>query len=214
MRGYTWLWRQLGAVYAVAGLFGGASAIGWASTLVLFACAAAMGFLAALTYAMAEPRPVWSWVWTGMVAGALTIGALGTTCVFGPAGLGVLLLYGLFAPWTLRHVRSLLASPPSMREVARYFDPGAEAQPHREPAPALPTAMTDRELCATWRRSFGQLQRARSAEVKLQVVRLRAECLDELTRRHPREVRAWLASGTRASGDPAPYLESGHSLSD
>ena len=215
MKAYAWLWRQLGAVYAVAGLFGSAATIGWGSTVVLLACVAAMGFLGALTYAMAEPLPFWSWVWVGMVAGGLTIGALGTTCVVGPVGIGVLALFGLLSPWTLRHARTLLTSPPRVRDVVRYLDPSAdEGEPVVEAAPLLPGAMTDGELCTTWRRSFGQLQRARSVEVKLQVVNLRAACLDELIRRHPREVHAWMASGARASGDPGPFLRSGQSLSD
>lgn len=224
MRAYAWAWRQLAAVYCVVGFFGSAATMGWPSTLVLFACAAAMGFLAALTYAMVEPLGIWSWTWIGLASGSFTIGALGSTCLFGPLGLAALAAFGLGAPWTLRRARALRASPPRLRDVLSYLDPGAD-EPRPQPAhdaaraqtgeaPLVPAAMSDAELCATWRRSFPRLQRAHNVEVRLQVVQLRAACLDELERRHPRAFRAWLASGTRASGDPAPFLAARHVVGD
>lgn len=235
MRAYDWVWRQVAAVFSVVGLFGSAATMGWPSTLVLFACAAAMGFLAALTYAMVEPLDVWSWIWIGLASGSLTVGGLGSICLFGPMGLAALAALGLAAPWTVRRARRLWQNPPSLRDVLGYLDPGADEDPRsaleHAPDPArpagrdsghdlgreavlVPSAMSDGELCATWRRSFVRLQRARDAEVRLQVVRLRAECLEELERRHPRAVRAWLASGTRASGDPTPFITARHVAAD
>jgi hypothetical protein len=218
MRAWSWLWAELAAVYCVVGAFGSAAAMGWSSTAVLFGCAAAMGFLSAMTYAMVEPYPYGEWVWTGLVAGSLTLGALGTCCLVGPMGLLGILALGGTAPWTLRRLRQLVISPPTWSDVVRLLDPDAEAGEHRpEPRTVTrptPATMTDQELCVAWRRSFVQLERARTSAEALPVVQLRARCLEELERRHPRAVRAWLASGTRASGDPTPFLETGPSVGD
>jgi hypothetical protein len=65
--------------------------------------------------------------------------------------------------------------------------------------------LDDPGLCEAWRRSYVRLERSRGA-ARLAVVRLRQLYLDELVRRHPAEVRQWLASGARAAGNPLPYL--------
>ena len=67
-------------------------------------------------------------------------------------------------------------------------------------------ALDDAELCRTWRRSFVALQHSRSVARCLEVVRLRQLCLDELDRRHPKQLQRWLDSGARAAGNPLPYL--------
>jgi hypothetical protein len=66
--------------------------------------------------------------------------------------------------------------------------------------------LDDHALCDVWRRSYVRLGASRAAETRLEVVRLRQVYLDELVRRHPAEVRHWLASGARAAGNPLPFL--------
>jgi hypothetical protein len=73
-------------------------------------------------------------------------------------------------------------------------------------ANGVPT-LDDHALCQAWRRSYVRLEASRVAEARLEVVRLRQAYLDELVRRHPAQVRHWLASGARAAGNPMPFLE-------
>ncbi|NUR08509.1 MAG: hypothetical protein HOQ22_05035 [Nocardioidaceae bacterium] len=69
------------------------------------------------------------------------------------------------------------------------------------------TTLDDQALCRAWRRSYLQLEARAGESGRLEVVRLRQLYLDELARRHPIEVRRWLASGARAAGNPMPFLE-------
>jgi len=66
--------------------------------------------------------------------------------------------------------------------------------------------LDDEALCRAWRRSYLRLD-AGAVGRRLVVVRLRQLYLDELTRRHPAEVRQWFASGARAAGNPLPFLQ-------
>lgn len=206
---YGWLWRQLAAVYCVVGIVGAVPTLGWPSTLVLFGCTAAIGFICALTCSMVQPYPFWEWVWLGGASGCFAVGAIGSITLFGPLALLVLTLFGLTAPRTVRAVRWLIASPPSLRDIARAFDPSVpEKRPTtKEVAREVPAAMSDSELCAAWRRSTLRLERARTPEARMEVVRMRESYLDEMQARNPAGFQAWLASGTRASGDPSSFLD-------
>ena len=66
--------------------------------------------------------------------------------------------------------------------------------------------MTNSELCREWRRSFVALQAARSPVELIRVVAQRQVYLDEMERRSPSALQAWLASGARAAGGPDRYL--------
>jgi hypothetical protein len=74
------------------------------------------------------------------------------------------------------------------------------------PAPEL-SSLGDEALCLAWRRSFRLLETATSAAERLTVVKKRQQYLDELQRRSPEGLAAWLASGARASGNPLPYVD-------
>lgn len=68
--------------------------------------------------------------------------------------------------------------------------------------------LDDSELCLAWRQSFVSLTATRDASSVLELVELRGQYLDELTRRHPTEIARWLASGARAAGNPMRFLAS------
>lgn len=78
-----------------------------------------------------------------------------------------------------------------------------------EPAHTL-SSLDDDALCLAWRRSFLQLEAARSAAERLSIVEQRQRYLDELHQRSPEGIAAWLASGARASGNPLPYVADPH----
>jgi hypothetical protein len=66
--------------------------------------------------------------------------------------------------------------------------------------------LTDAELCQAWRASFAALLAATGPADRARVVSLRQDYLDELLRRHPEPVRAWLETGPRAAGGPEQHL--------
>lgn len=102
---------------------------------------------------------------------------------------------------------------PAVDETPRTR-PSADETPWGRPAVDEPSAeptsqlglLDDEALCLAWRRSFVRLEAARSAAERLAVVEQRERYLDELQRRHPHGLAAWLASGARASGNPLPYV--------
>ena len=66
--------------------------------------------------------------------------------------------------------------------------------------------LTDREICEAFRRTYPALLSAESPAVKAQIVALRQLYLDELERRDPVALAAWLASGASAGGSPDRFI--------
>jgi hypothetical protein len=66
--------------------------------------------------------------------------------------------------------------------------------------------LPDVELCWAWRVSFRSLLERDEPAWRGQVVVARQAYLDELERRHPDEVAAWLASGPDPCGGPERFL--------
>ena len=158
------------------------------------------------------------------------VGAAGLVAAAGWSGVAWLVFLAATTPFvrTIVQAGRLLRGGPSQRadwaatvlagggdaaEADRWLLPsgGPGQLPTLAPLTELPdvegvSALDDQEVCAAWRRSYVQLEFA-GAERRLEVVRLRQVYLDELSRRHPVEVRRWLASGARAAGNPLPFLE-------
>lgn len=72
-----------------------------------------------------------------------------------------------------------------------------------------PRQVTDAELCQAWCASYEVVRTATSARRRKVVAQERRSYLDELERRHPRAIEAWLAGPATADGDPLPYLRRG-----
>jgi hypothetical protein len=81
---------------------------------------------------------------------------------------------------------------------------GPAAQPLRSDD-AILEGLDDVELFRLWRHSFWELGSQPNADELAQLVALRQSCLDELARRNPAALRAWLDSGARASGGPERF---------
>jgi hypothetical protein len=68
-------------------------------------------------------------------------------------------------------------------------------------------AMSNQALCHEWRHTFVRLQSATNPQELMGIVVERQAFLDEMDRRSPSALRAWLASGARAAGGPDRFLK-------
>ena len=84
-------------------------------------------------------------------------------------------------------------------DVARCTDRIARDEPAVD-------ALGDSELCRQWRHSYVTLQRANTVAARLRIVARRQTYLDELERRAPQQLDAWLHAGARAAGDPSKFI--------
>jgi hypothetical protein len=157
------------------------------------------------------------WLGSGVVAAATLVAASP------PVALLLALLATATSPSVLRRCAAgsvLRQTRP--REATSPRSPGSGTQvgsPPERPAPGTPrcdevaqllAGLSDGELCGLWRSTFWELKKQHSADECLTLVTLRQSCLDELDRRDPSGLQAWLASGARASGGPERYLNPPH----
>ncbi|GAA1594333.1 hypothetical protein GCM10009804_58680 [Kribbella hippodromi] len=109
-----------------------------------------------------------------------------TIVLIGLLGSGALVLVGLV----------LATSPPAIHWYLARFG---------RVRPQL-AAVSTQELCQQWSDSYEQLARASTSNARLRVVMARQHCLDELERRDPNGLQAWLASSASAGSDPHRFL--------
>ncbi len=110
--------------------------------------------------------------------------------------LGLTAVLGLSVLW----VAVLLAatSPPAVHWYGVRLGTSTPIAPQRSTA----------DLCRQWRDSYEALRKARTDNQRLRIVMERQLCLDELDRRDPEGLQAWLASSASAAGDPSRFLKS------
>jgi hypothetical protein len=73
--------------------------------------------------------------------------------------------------------------------------------------------LSDVELCARWTASWELLRTGTPAQ-RLVYVQARQHYLDELERRDPAGLRAWLESSASPAGDPRPFISSSRERGD
>ena len=106
---------------------------------------------------------------------------------------------------------------PGSKARTRSKHSGAPAHPPvSEPTPVaddatleVPDVLEDADLCLAWCSSYVALQRAKTAESRLRLVTVRALYLDELERRNPSALAAWLSNGARAAAPPHAFVKGG-----
>jgi hypothetical protein len=148
--------------------------------------------------------------------GAVLTGAGGIVAVFGLAGAAWLLVLIALSPavrYCVDHRWFLLGDDPAPTtgHLPVGTPPEVPPEPSPRPAPVIEDveALDDAALCLAWRRSFLMLEGARNGQDRMALVEQRQRYLDELQRRWPSGVAAWLASGARASSNPMPFLGDG-----
>jgi hypothetical protein len=150
-----------------------------------------------------------------LVAGLVGPAVIGLIAAFGFAGVLIVLIFAGTSPALTSRIRARWFAPvdrptqqqgPPLDRVPAPRGVPAVERPVAEPMPDL-NRLDDEALCLAWRRSFLRLEAAQSAAERLVVVEQRQKYFDELHRRSPEGLTAWLASGARASGNPMPYVD-------
>ncbi|NIK59225.1 hypothetical protein [Kribbella shirazensis] len=112
--------------------------------------------------------------------------------------IGVTVVLGLSVLWLA--VLLAASSPPVVQWCSARLGFGTPVRQSDVPTPST----TD--LCRQWRDSYEALRQARTDKQRLRIVMDRQHCLDELGRRDPEGLQAWLSSSASAAGDPARFL--------
>jgi hypothetical protein len=145
--------------------------------------------VAATAWSKAEDATDGAKAWRGVVVAGAVIGVIvacaGYAVLLGPAGPLLAVFLGI-------------TSPPAMRWFGRRLGhvPGRHDK----------GLLTTTELCKQWQDSYEALRGATTARARLRIVEARQHYLDELERRHPRGLNAWLEDAASAAGDPSQFL--------
>jgi hypothetical protein len=123
-------------------------------------------------------------LWVTVVAAL--VACAGSTILLGGAGPGLMVVLGL-------------TSPPAVRWCGRRLGRIPDRIRGRN-------ALTTAELCKQWQDSYEALRVAATAAARLRIVETRQRYLDELERRDPNGLRAWLGDSASAAGDPSRFL--------
>ncbi|MGY4768734.1 hypothetical protein ACXC9Q_17625 [Kribbella sp. CWNU-51] len=111
---------------------------------------------------------------------------MGYVVLFGAAGPGLVVVFGVTSPAAMRWYGRTLRRIP-----ARLDRSGG---------------LTTAELCRQWQESYEALRVATTAAARLRIVEARQHYLDELERRDPIGLTAWLGASASAAGDPSRFL--------
>lgn len=216
MASYTWIWSILWGACAMV-----AAVIGWRAVppgtavamFVVGAICCAVATHAYLDWKGTSPPDVRDAVGKIALNGALGGGvAVATTAVASAIGgvvVPLVLVATLSSPWFIRTVRDRIKrlnenSRPAPESVTP--PPGDRWVRVSMLPPAAIEILSDHQLCKAWCASFAALDNATTMAARLELVALRQGYLDELERRHPSGLEAWLASGARAASSPTRFL--------
>ncbi|MFY0408603.1 hypothetical protein [Solicola sp. PLA-1-18] len=192
----TGVWASLGLLTGCAAFAAHHQGRAWASQARVDLVTSAAAVSGAVTFVIA----LWGFA---AVSAGLALGAALAIALF---GLPVVLMSDLGQHLWARYRRPHPIPPPRNLAASGAADrePQFRRMIERQLRENMPS-WSDDELCWHWRSSYTRLHRA-TPMVRCTIVLERQLCLDELERRHPSGVAAWLASGARAAGNPAPYL--------
>jgi hypothetical protein len=226
MKLYRSVWLSFCLLCGVTGAVG-ALALSLASVTALFVMAALTGAVAAMVALSPDdplrlPKGRWRRVgsWT-VLAGAASVAVVGLGSLVGGWTAALILAVAVGAsPSLARRWMEWLHGPDHPQSLPRSAEPSisddsdgidaisSETFRPEEIAhqPLDPGLLSDDALCLAWRASFSPLQRADTPAQRLRIVTARSAYLEELARRNPDGVAAWLASGARAAGNPARFV--------
>jgi len=198
------VWTRVWCLAAACGV--GLAGLAWSPVVALVAtlllsCGA--GLVTLVVWSVTDQLPPHGHVpWRRLVPRALAGGA-GLVSFFVLAGasssLALLCLLLCALTW-----------PPLLRRIARGTGapPPPPARPRPDPDHPL-TELDDEALCRLWRHTYWQLELEATEAGVLDLVAQRQACLDELERRDPTALQAWLSSGARPSSGPERFWPHG-----
>lgn len=230
------IWGTVWGLLTLLGVSLSFLVLSFATVVVVFCLAAGAAAVATMVYDLVRTdspttgsgsgggRTAWT---CGAVAGGVVLAVTAVGALSGALLLLMLLAAGGSSPWALRFMlgtgpgRWRTATPESMLlddvdgwpgplgplgdRVSDVCPPGVGAG---SAVSSSMQSLSDAELCRAWQISFNALSDTNGVEVQTRVVELRQAYLDEIDRRHPAGLAAWLNSGARAAGNPACYLAS------
>lgn len=190
---YRAVWRVFCGVLVVLGLVSCALALPAEIMELTVLIALVAATMAASFYGSGDRTEGARWtrkqvVVASAVGSAATILVVGLTVELGSSVLWLTLLVAA-------------GSPPAVQWYRGRLHLGTEQV--RTDAPERSTA----DLCRQWRESYEALRCAKTDRQRLRIVMQRQYCLDELGRRDPEGLEAWLSTSASAAGDPTRFLK-------
>jgi hypothetical protein len=190
---YEFVWSGLCGLLVVLGLAAGLFLVSTDLMFALLFFGALIGSTVATNrWSKAADATLAAKAWKAALTVGTVIAAIvasaGYIVLLGSAGLSLLVILGV-------------TSPPALRWVGRRRG----HLPGRRRSAALTTA----ELCRRWQDSYEALRDATTAAARLRIVEARQHYLDELERRDPHGLNAWLGRNASAAGDPSQFLDGG-----
>ena len=140
------------------------------------------------------------------VGSVVAVAFLGLGAALGLWVLAVLALLAASSPAAVRSCHGWLARVESTGDD--HGGPRIVPSPAKSPAPAGTglRSLDDTELCQTWAASYRALRATSSPALMARIVTARQTYLDELARRNPEGLTAWLSSGTATPEDATPVF--------
>jgi hypothetical protein len=192
VRVYGYVWRAFAGLFLAVGMMLACLALPANLLVVVIMLALLIGTTTGVTHstcAQSAGTPVGAGrsAALGVLASAATLAVAGFAVILSVGVIGLVLVLGLGSPQALRWCgRRVRRSP-------------------QEKGGELLTRSTA-ELCRQWQATYSSLRDASTPAARLRIVEIRQRCLDELERRDPAGLSAWLASTASAGGDPSRYL--------
>jgi hypothetical protein len=189
MGAYRWIWRAIAGLWIVLGAAAGAVVLPLAVWIALGLPAVVLWLASSVRKLVTDdgkPSPTRS----AALVLVVYLGVIATLAAAVFIDLGALVVLAFLAA----------GSPAAIGWYARRL---GWDRPRSGPSP---TSASTAELCRQWIESYGELSRATSSAARLRVVMARQRCLDELERRDPDGLHAWLSSAASAGGDPRRFL--------
>jgi hypothetical protein len=148
----------------------------------------------------------WQVVRCGLGGALLVVTIIATSVCAGPLAMPLLALAAVTSPWTVRSGLRLASRPRLASDDDVTSPPSVDAMCMQASdwAPAV-QMLTDEQLCVAWCASYTAMQSAPVPE-RAALATLRHAYLEDLERRNPAGLRAWLDSGARAAGNPSRHL--------
>ena len=187
---YRLVWSALSGLSGAVGLAAGALLVPSDVMAALLFLAGLIGLaMGANAWSKVKDDTVAAGAWRALaVAGtvvATVVACAGAIVLLGPTSLSLAVILGV-------------TSPPAMRWFGRRLG--------HVPGRLYNGALTTAELCRRWQDSYEALRDATTAPARLRIVEARQHYLDELERRDPSGLNAWLGGNATAAGDPSQFL--------